>query len=526
MLIYLAVLIPICMGTLALVLDFGLSATTARQMQSATDYGAIEGLRQRDSGKSEVEQRTAVADAMKMVFDDDMTPANGDRLNLGAGPILNSLAPGRTNLNASETLDFDNPTVYDPDPALNLLNAGRNEAHGDMVSGWYFDTARHDEGYNANPYDRNDFSPETSGGLQPFGSQEAFLVRMRRTTAFASGGLDNDSGIATAGPPVPAIFSRGSMLKGGAADDTGKLRHDGATVRATSIAAAHRAMSVGPTIPRNFYGPGAPANDVSGYAYFAIDEDAWNDDLIFPVGLYSNLIAVNPIGFLEIQGLSALEPVGQLHRTAQLVLPVGPNAEYLLVLNAQGFATPIAEPAVSLPFNIRVDNELMTVTDMIGGIGPLATIWRVERGQRGTTPQPHFLLDMIFLHEPLVFGDRIEPVDIAVNADLGDLLGLVFGERTYWVPIYSDQRPAAGRRVVGFGVATVSLSNVHPLRRRWLIRKESSMIAPINSSSIRTKRGFDDSVIDTPDVLENLLTSRRMFDEPLFAPSLVSSQSR
>ncbi len=521
MMIYLTILVPVIMGALALVLDVGLSMTTARQMQSATDHGAIEGLRLRDSGQSEFDQRTAVADAMKRVFDDDLNPANGDKQNFGAGPVLTSLTAGRTSLNASETLDFDNPKVYDPDPALNLLTAGNNQPHGDMVSGWYFDSQRHDEGYNSNPYARDDFQPETVGGVAPGNAEEAFLVRMRRTSSYASAGYDNDPGVSTAGPPVPALFSRGTMTK------DGELRSDGVTVRATSIAVAHRAMSMGPTIPQDLFGVGAPVDQVKGFANFAIDVDDWNDSGLFPVGVFSSSVQIDGLGSMEMDlGGGSTTAVGELHRTVQLAMAVNSADTQIVVRSAQGFNTPSTSPAASVPFNVRINDELLTVTAMSGGTGASATLWTVQRGEQGTSPTAHGMDDMVMMHEPIVFADSVEAVERPTGLGLAEVIGNTGTAQTFWVPIYSDQGGSVGRRVIGFGIATVDVIDADPATNEIQIRKEATMIGDENTSAIRTKRGFDATLTGTAGALDSLFTVRRTLDEPLRAPSLASAQSR
>ena len=73
----------------ALVIDLGFVRLAQRQMQTAADTAALEGLRWRDDGQSLGIDPHQQASAMAAnVFDDDLNPADGDPLNFGAGPVV------------------------------------------------------------------------------------------------------------------------------------------------------------------------------------------------------------------------------------------------------------------------------------------------------------------------------------------------------------------------------------------------------------------------------------------------------
>jgi hypothetical protein len=144
-----------------------------------------------------------------------------------------------------------------------------------MVSGTYRDDltpdglpVRHIEASN---YERDDFIPDP-GAPSPPGS--AFLVRMRRTNEL----FTSSSGESSSGPPIPYLFGRATLL-----GPEAKAR--GITVRATAIADARRAMSVG--LPSAAVSPPLP-----GVTPFSIERSFWD-------GLSSVLVLVGSDGELH-----------------------------------------------------------------------------------------------------------------------------------------------------------------------------------------------------------------------------------
>jgi hypothetical protein len=249
-LVLFALLVFVLFAVAALVIDMGLAFTTRRQMQTAVDSAALEGLRHRDDPVVAEKQRDrarrqAASTLAAAVFDDDLDPEDGDPQGFGAGPVFD-LTPGVGAANALETVRPGTPPVYKPQrhdstPGLELNLA--NEKHGDMVAGTFGPNPAYPAGTAQDEdqsYDRRDFVPADAASS---GSAGAFLVRMRRTSNFQ--GLDDVANVSSRGPTLPLLFGRGSLVAGGNAGAGYSPRHDGITVRATAIAATQRALSVG-----------------------------------------------------------------------------------------------------------------------------------------------------------------------------------------------------------------------------------------------------------------------------------------
>ena len=286
----------------ALVIDLGFVRLAQRQMQTATDTAALEGLRWRDDGQGLGINPHQQASAMAAnVFDDDLNPADGDPLNFGAGPVVGfqgGIPP--TNLAASQQIVLSNPPVYKPTrsdgtPGLELNEAG-NAVEGDMVAGTYGlnksyqpDPADTDGSHDENAsYGRRDYQPSTANTQTAPG----FLVRMRRTAN--PNGIDAEPGVSSGGvvymngntsSPAPAtlpyLFGRGSMMSRTSVQQ-------GVTVRATAIAAAGdgiafggtaydagRAKTVGPSYAIPAASNGGTAVTISGLAPFALQSASW-----------------------------------------------------------------------------------------------------------------------------------------------------------------------------------------------------------------------------------------------------------
>ena len=167
-----------------LVLHFGTVSMTRRQMQAASDVAAREALRLRDAS-TDVERRGFAADVTAALFDDDLDPSNGDRLQFGAGPTM-------TFSGVPPQLRIDSFGVYDPRLQPNLADDGS----GDIVAGEY-DASAVDH-FEAGFYIRSDFTPKTGATSSP-----AILVRLRRS------GETFSRDIGSSGPTVPQLFGRG-----------------------------------------------------------------------------------------------------------------------------------------------------------------------------------------------------------------------------------------------------------------------------------------------------------------------------
>lgn len=230
-LVLFVILIFALMAVATLTLDVGSANLTQALMQDAVDSASLEGQRWRDyrDGLATFPdaRRFRASELVSDVFDDDFDPSNGDTMNFGAGPVLD------TNAVASGGLAAGSPPVYDP--ALRI-NRG-NYPYGDFVSGAYDGSAPHGEEFD---YTRSDFVPAPQGQGEVL--SPAFLARMRRTNV--SNPDDDVSSKSSKGPGVPLLFGRASTIRG-IHPETYDPRREGLTVRATAIALAQPALSVG-----------------------------------------------------------------------------------------------------------------------------------------------------------------------------------------------------------------------------------------------------------------------------------------
>ncbi|MBV9122026.1 MAG: hypothetical protein JO112_01540, partial [Planctomycetes bacterium] len=166
-------------------------------------------------------------------------------------------------------------------------------------------------------YDRQDFvlvDPTNSP------KADAFLVRLRRTNDLQ--GLDNIPGVSSNGQPLPYLFGRGSLL-----NPEAKAR--GITVRATAIAQARPAVSVG--VPFAELNPPLP-----GVTPFGLDRLAlWDSPNFTP---QSSLNAtVDPRGNITItspgfsappQGLFFSTPLTSIGQEVIEPAPVSENLKF------------------------------------------------------------------------------------------------------------------------------------------------------------------------------------------------------
>ncbi len=285
------------MALAALVIDMGFVRLAQRQMQTAVDSAALEGLRWRDaipnSMNSDPEFLALQPDfnptaptpddmdcarrlmASRVVADGPVTSGSsarpsmfanyvdnsGGTVSYGAGPVVN-FGPGipPTDLAAGQTITWPPPPPYQPTRSvgitpgleLNQSSGNLNAREGDMVAGTYRQNTTDppdgtaDEGTTAadgsgNPYHRRDFQNT---------SNQAFLVRMRRTnntssnTSNTTSSFDQEGGISSSGPTLPVLFGQGSMMA--RSGNKGQLSvASGVTVRATAIAAAGDGIAFG-----------------------------------------------------------------------------------------------------------------------------------------------------------------------------------------------------------------------------------------------------------------------------------------
>jgi hypothetical protein len=195
-LVLVALLLFGLMAMAALVIDLGFARLTQRQMQTAVDSAALEGLR----GKVETEmpfaysnRQTNASRILQFHFDDDLNPTNGDDGidgsggQFGAGPLAGfTNGAGDPSLFASQTMTVDPGNIT--------------------------------------------YKPVPQNGKETFGE---FRVRVQR-----GGTVDTDADIFAQGPAVPFLFGRGSLLNR-------QLIGRGFVMEAKSISVSQPALKIG-----------------------------------------------------------------------------------------------------------------------------------------------------------------------------------------------------------------------------------------------------------------------------------------
>lgn len=256
----------------ALVIDIGIARVTQQQMQTAVDSAALEGLRYRDQlppiteselGQEDEARRGHAANVVRWMFNSSSPFDEVEPINFGATTTVEYTdGVGEPDKYALQKLNIRNigkPTLL---PNIN------NEARGDMVSGHYIpepasdatSAAIQDFHKEGSDYSRDDFEPAVGASTK----DDAFLVRMRRT------GEVPDTGILSAGPPLPYLFAWGTTFPRIRTVENPQILADGIKVRATSIAQVQNALSIGKQI-------NSGSTSVRGLARFAIELTCWNE---------------------------------------------------------------------------------------------------------------------------------------------------------------------------------------------------------------------------------------------------------
>jgi len=264
--VFLFALLPL----MTLVVHLGMVTLTRRQMQTAVNTAAIEGLRfQDDASLTETHRRQRVRDLTSAVYDDNLNSDSADALSAGAGPTIafdneaSDISLPGTTFKASRTIKSSNIGVYDPELELNSADA----RDGDMVRGQFVATADHEEALD---YQREDLRLPGDSGYDATIGNDAFLVRLRRSGETFSGNAGS------AGPTIPFLFVRGPY--GGS--EFLDRRERGTIVRATTIARARPVVTVG--VP-------SPADDLDeGLALFDMQQSSWSTLTSASVSFASN----------------------------------------------------------------------------------------------------------------------------------------------------------------------------------------------------------------------------------------------
>jgi hypothetical protein len=435
----------VMLAVAALAIDAGFARLTQRQMQTAVDAAALEGLRFRDASASNPDstRRMRAARIASLAFDADMNLADDDQESqlFGAGPtIAFGGSVGDPSLAASQYMQSSALGVYKPSLQTNDANA----QEGDMVAGSYVNQG---PGFENADYSRSDFSlPDASTG-QTSGAAPAFLVRMRRTLNAQNPDaqqLDDNPGISSAGPTVPFLFGRGSIMARSSANANDLTIQSGITVRATAIADARPALTVGPAYPdATFPLADGSSPPIAGAAPFALQLSEWNGSLASATQTYKLDASGN------LAPLSGGAAVGQITAISSLASDLSAGATAVSVDNWPGF--PVGPPA-SPAFAILVDRELMLVTGSTTGSGGTLT-WQVERGKSGTSPVQHPAQTPVVLHNARGVGEAVQPQALAPPPPLPPLDNLAVLN-----PLANDPPPIpaytplySGSIGVGFG---------------------------------------------------------------------------
>ncbi len=317
------------MGLAALVIDMGFARLTQRQMQTAVDSAALEGLR--GQAASPIGAREQASQMLARLFTDEVD-SSGGTVQYGAGPVVNfSGGIGPAELAAAQSMSPGSPPVYQPiapstgTPGLELNSS--NATEGDMVAGTYNSGQLSAEADN---YTRADFTPALSGSS----ASSAFLVRMRRTNNL--NGLDQEPGISSSGPTLPILFGRGSLMARSGSGSQLSVA-SGITVRATAIAGPQPAKTVGPL----YSSTGGTLTAVAQLAPFAITDAIWTQVSGGTAMTVNPLVAGSGAMILDSRFQTTLTAIGQplVTSTNDSTLLMGPQPSAVYVPIYADFAS-------------------------------------------------------------------------------------------------------------------------------------------------------------------------------------------
>ena len=390
-LVFFAMMLFGIMAMAALVIDVGFARLTQRQMQTAVDAAALEGLRFRDeipislinTYGTELEaacgtinagdpswrdcaRRWFASNQVSSMFDDDLNATPGDLRSFGAGPIVNLIDPvtgpvGDPDINASQLLSIPATPVFKPSLELNAAN---NVSQGDMVAGSFepnpsFDPPNGDTNPAINEYSdpntgdyyvRRNFLPSAPTAA------DSFLVRMRRLHDDFDA-VDTEAGISSKGPEIPFLFGRGAMLPIENPDGDYLPRIHGIAVRATAIVDAQPALSAGVALPAHNL-PGSTAFCV----FLGSAADGWLD---LPAGTSVTL---------EIGSTGAVSWVTAMGNT---------QIGYVLVANGESQLVSVAQQFAHVEPSPNVDDYVTSVITNAATIGASRQIFIPIVGDNG-----------------------------------------------------------------------------------------------------------------------------------------------
>ena len=479
------------LGILALTFDWGWVLLSQRQMQTGVNAAALEGLRGQGDASYDADDQTLrrerARQLLRVNFDDDLDLA-GNSTTIGAG-IDRSLVQGaglrQATLGDGSGLDSvlaqRSNYLFRPDTfALNLDNA----VHGDMLVGRFDETAtNHAE---SSLYERVDFTE--SNGVDP---DNGFLIRMRRT--HDPDGLDEAAGISSRGGGVPLMLGLLSWMRAEPADAEYSIRRDGVVVRATAISQGQPATAISPATPGGLFPEVSP---IAGSTPFVMTNSAWNgpQPLVVEMGPSGTDVA-NQVRLVGITTLTTA------------ISAVATSCE---VSSSTGF------PVDSLPFLIRIDSELLAVTEVTG------TTWTVQRGAAGSVPASHEAQAWLLWHHSCMAGEPITtwtslrpPAGGPTAADLEQLPGKTVHS---YVPVFTTIDTV--ERLVGFGSVVWSwngMTNELTVTRSTVSPSVSGLVGPQGVSACHFFPGLNATDLNA------ILTARAALSQPLLAPVHVRS---
>lgn len=288
MLPFVASLLVLWLGIAALVLDLGLATATQARMQMAADVAALSGVARPDgSPASDAAARDRARDLAARAWQD---PG-------GAAPRALVVQPFDPRGGRAAALESATPAGVRGDPPrlpadfdlpanpLTLQRNPANDPHGDLVRGRFQAGAADAGDHLADParrYRRDDFVADATG--------HDLLVRVRAVPAELDP-LASDPPASSSLRPASLVFGQATFAAFQDPDAGYSMRHHGVPIRATSIAAARPALSVGLAVGGSSASGagGAAAPTLPGLAPFALALDDWR--ALLALGGSSALVA-------------------------------------------------------------------------------------------------------------------------------------------------------------------------------------------------------------------------------------------